>query len=188
LDTLRAREGRIKRYPKKSIIYHEGEDSHYIYLILQGNVKLIKSNGKHEVITDIIYYDDCFGEVEVITKSHRICTAVARSSCSIKIITYDDFLYNLVSRNIISKFHNIVNHLSNMGLHDTYGKLAYILNTRKDENGIIHDRFTQQDLSDLIGSSREGVCLILRELVIGEFISYDENKQIVIRRKLPEKW
>ncbi len=188
LDLLRSRQGTLRRFPKNSIIYHEDSESYDIYFIFHGCVKLIKENNKKAIITSLLYPNDYFGEIEVITKEPRIHTAIARKACSIKIIQYNDELYDLLSKSIISNFHNVVNHLSSMGLRDTYGRLAYLFNTRKNSDGILEDYFTQQDLADLIGCSREGVCLILKELVEGEFISYDENKHIKIRRELPEKW
>jgi CRP/FNR family cyclic AMP-dependent transcriptional regulator len=48
-------------------------------------------------------------------------------------------------------------------------------------------RPTQQDIANRIGASREMVSRILTDLARGGYIQV-EDKQIVIRRKIPSHW
>ena len=47
---------------------------------------------------------------------------------------------------------------------------------------------TQQDLADRVGSSREMVNRIMKELTVGGYVSVNDEKQIVIHKKLPSAW
>jgi CRP/FNR family cyclic AMP-dependent transcriptional regulator len=51
----------------------------------------------------------------------------------------------------------------------------------------IDEKLTQQEIADRVGSSREMVARILKDLTIGEYIDV-EGRHIVIKRKLPESY
>jgi len=59
----------------------------------------------------------------------------------------------------------------------------------EEENGqlAVKEKLTQQDIADRVGSSREMVSRILKDLKAGGYISI-ENKQITIKEKLPHNW
>ena len=52
---------------------------------------------------------------------------------------------------------------------------------------LITGRLTQQDLAQMVGSSREMVSRIFTELKKGGYIEI-ENKRIIINKKLPARW
>ena len=79
--------------------------------------------------------------------------------------------------------------LGNIALLDVYGRIAKLLvESAKDENGLlITEEFTQQDIANRIGASREMVNRVINTLKTGEYISY-QGKKIVILRNLPARW
>ena len=76
-----------------------------------------------------------------------------------------------------------------LALLDTYGRLARLLvDSSREENGrLITEDLTQQDIANRIGSSREMVNRILKDLRQGEYISM-EGKRFVIQKNLPARW
>jgi CRP-like cAMP-binding protein len=52
---------------------------------------------------------------------------------------------------------------------------------------MISQPLTQQAIADRVGSSREMIARILKELVFGGYIRL-ENKRIIIVQKLPERF
>ncbi|WP_399361178.1 helix-turn-helix domain-containing protein [Thiohalobacter thiocyanaticus] len=46
---------------------------------------------------------------------------------------------------------------------------------------------TQQDIADQVGSSREMVSRILKDLRAGNYISMD-GKRFVINKRIPDRW
>jgi CRP/FNR family cyclic AMP-dependent transcriptional regulator len=77
-----------------------------------------------------------------------------------------------------------------LALLDVFGPLARTLDelaVERDGQRVIEPRPTQQDIANRIGASREMVSRILTDLARGGYIQV-EDKQIVIRRKIPSHW
>jgi CRP/FNR family cyclic AMP-dependent transcriptional regulator len=58
------------------------------------------------------------------------------------------------------------------------------LSDEADGGRVVRLRLTQQDIADRVGSSREMVNRVLRDLVTGGYVSVDDG-HYVIHRKLP---
>jgi CRP/FNR family cyclic AMP-dependent transcriptional regulator len=52
---------------------------------------------------------------------------------------------------------------------------------------VVEERFTQQGIADRVGSSREMVSRIFKELTVGKYIVL-EPKRILILKKPPAAW
>ena len=95
----------------------------------------------------------------------------------------------MFARNIIQMLAKKVNALTEdvscFALFDVYHRLARVLEQHADSG--ITDRLTQQEIADRVGSSREMVSRILKDLRTGGYISI-ENKQICINKPLPKAW
>ena len=59
--------------------------------------------------------------------------------------------------------------------------------SKKDGFWVVEQRLTHQDIADRVGSSREMVSKILKDLRIGEYIEID-RKRIVLLKPLPDRW
>jgi CRP/FNR family transcriptional regulator, cyclic AMP receptor protein len=53
---------------------------------------------------------------------------------------------------------------------------------------VVRRRLTQQDIADRVGSSREMVNRVMKELTRGGYVAVDEAHHLVIRRTLPPAW
>jgi CRP/FNR family cyclic AMP-dependent transcriptional regulator len=80
-------------------------------------------------------------------------------------------------------------HAKNLALMDVYGRIARVLlNEAKEEGGkSITPVLTQKDIADRVGSSREMVCRILKDLRAGDYITQD-GKRIIINKTIPMHW
>ena len=79
--------------------------------------------------------------------------------------------------------------MRSLALMDVYGRIAHtLLEMAVEENGvkIIKEKLTHQDIARLVGSSREMVSRIMKDLVNGGYIT-TKDKQIIYRR-LPPAW
>ena len=73
---------------------------------------------------------------------------------------------------------------------DIYGRVSKLLiDLAVDEGGalVISEKLTQQDMANRVGSSRETINRILRDLAIGGYIKV-EGKKITINKALPAHW
>lgn len=83
-----------------TIIYSPDDESNYLYLIVQGEVK-IKYSKQKQLINKYLY--DFFGETEIRTSTKRISSSVAITDCILYLISFDE-LHALCSGNLtISK-------------------------------------------------------------------------------------
>ena len=57
----------------------------------------------------------------------------------------------------------------------------------KDDKLVIQEKLTHQDIANMVGSSREMVSRVMKELTVGEYITVTK-KIIQINKKLPYNW
>ena len=73
---------------------------------------------------------------------------------------------------------------------DVYGRIRTLLESlavERDGVLMIEQPMTQQDIGNRIASSREMVSRVFKELKSGGYIE-EQDKRIVIRKKLPLNW
>lgn len=187
----------IKTYPKNTIILSEGDEASSLYVTISGSAKVFLSNddGK-EIILNTLYEGDHFGELAILDGSPRSASVITSEKSKMGIISKSDFKIMLANHPSIA-LHLIVHltkqvrllsdNIKTLALLDVYGRLAKtLLDLASDKNGhlIIENRPTQQELANRIGSSREMVSKIMKDLSIGGYITI-ESRNISINEKLP---
>ncbi|HEC29493.1 MAG TPA: Crp/Fnr family transcriptional regulator [Gammaproteobacteria bacterium] len=189
-----------KTFPKNSIIINEGDDTNSMYVILSGKIKVFLSNedGK-EVILTMMGPGEYFGELAILDQAPRSASIMTMEPCKFSIISKNDFDKSLVdhpeiARTVITELTRMVRRLTdnirNLALMDVYGRVAKtLLDMAEDEDGVkvINQKLTHQDIARMIGSSREMVSRIMKDLQKGGYIT-PGNKCIVINEKLPPGW
>ena len=80
--------------------------------------------------------------------------------------------------------------VKSLALQDVYGRIARMLIEMSEPAGderVVPLKLTQQDIADRVGSSREMVNRVMKELTAGGYVVLREGR-IVVRRKLPSAW
>ena len=81
--------------------------------------------------------------------------------------------------------------MKSLALQDVYGRVVRVLTDMSEADGtqrVVRQKLTQQDIADRVGSSREMVNRIMKELTVGGYVSVRDDKQLVICKKLPAAW
>jgi len=189
-----------KSYPKNTIIMNEGDDTTSMFMIFSGKVKAFLSNedGK-EVILNIMGPGDYFGELALLDPAPRSASIMTLEPCKFSIINKHDFDQTLethpdMSKTLIRELTRHVRRLTenvrNLALMDVYGRVARTLLDQAEVEGeikVINQKLTHQDIARMIGSSREMVSRIMKDLQTGGYITC-ESKRILINDKLPSRW
>ncbi len=189
-----------KSFPKNAIIINEGDDTNSLYIIHSGKVKAFLSNedGK-EVILRIMKPSDYFGELSILDNAPRSASIMTMEPCKFSIISKDAFdkildAHPEMARKLVAELTRMIRSLTdsvrNLALMDVYGRVARtLLDMADDIDGsmVINQKLTHQDIARMIGSSREMVSRIMKDLQKGGYIS-PESKRIVINEKLPPGW
>lgn len=191
----------LRSYPKNTVIINENDHADSLYIIESGRVKVYCSdkNGK-EFIMNTLAQEDHFGELALLDDDKRSASVRTMEKSNFCIIYKEDFnrileqqpnIAKTLIRNLTRRVRKLTRDVKALALQDVYGRVTNVLTTlaqpREDETSIIPEKLTQQDIADRVGASREMVARILKDLTIGEYISF-EGRNIIINGKLPENY
>lgn len=186
-----------KLVPRNTILFSKGDETDSLYVIKSGTVKalIIDEEGK-EMILSIHHPGEYFGEMSMIDKEPRSATLITKEPTELLIIHRKDFMkvfnsnpdmvYDLF-KILLKRLRRATDKVENFAFKDVYGRVANLLNQLAkpmDDEQVIEDKLTHNEIANMIGSSREMVSKILKELTDGGYISTDK-KQITIHKKLP---
>lgn len=189
----------IRTYKKNTVIVNKGEEASSLYIIIEGNLDAyIDDDQGKELILSRMEPGESFGELSLLSSSSRSASVITTTPCKLAIISKKVFMdclakepsisFNII-QSLIEKVYTLTENASNLALLDVYGRIVQVLNKNSTEkNGkLTTDRLTHQDIANMIGSSREMVSKILKDLKQGGYINFD-GKSIIIERSLPSHW
>jgi CRP/FNR family cyclic AMP-dependent transcriptional regulator len=186
--------GQERSVAKNSIVINEGDDTDCLYVVVKGKAHALRSDesGRQFIVNRFGLFD-YFGEMSFFDRNTRCATVVTREKCTLMILprkTFFDFaarhpeIYGNLIRALLEKLRKATQQIEELAFVDVYGRLARFLIENQNPDGVIEEKLTQQELADMVGSSRETVNRIFNELVVGGFIT-KEKGQINIKKKLP---
>ncbi|MFL0804060.1 MAG: cyclic nucleotide-binding domain-containing protein [Agarilytica sp.] len=188
----------LRRYPKNTILFIEGDESTHLYVIKEGKVSVsVAGEDGREVVLNHMSEGEYFGELALLDGKPRSATvrtitqceviAVSRSSFQDLLKTSPEFVIQ-VTAELTSRVRKLTESVKDLALLDVYGRVSNVLEKLSDENGRIDNpKVTHQDIANMVGSSREMVSRIMKQLIIGEYISQC-TQFIEIKKPLPKGW
>jgi CRP/FNR family transcriptional regulator, cyclic AMP receptor protein len=192
--------GGVKSFPANAVLVNEDDDSDSIFIVLKGKVKVYGAgaNGR-EVVYTTLGPGEYFGEMtldggprsaSVMTLEPVTCVVVTGANVRDFLGTHPDFALHLV-RKLIALVRRSTDTVKRLALDDVYTRISKLLYEMAQEDAagrlVVTDRLTQQDIADRVGSSREMVSRIFKQLTIGGYVA-TEGKRIVLLKKLPARW
>ncbi|MES2890325.1 MAG: Crp/Fnr family transcriptional regulator [Pseudomonadota bacterium] len=194
------REARQRTYAKGAIVINEGDAAHGLFIVCSGLLKACLNDEQgRELILSTHGPGDHFGELALLDDAPRSANVAALEATELLIITkaafhsvlqsHPDCMWAIV-RSLVARVRELTENVRALALVDVFGRLARLLTTlAADEAGqqVIRPRPTQQDIASRIGASREMVSRILKDLVLGGYLSLDADC-IRIHRKFPHRW
>lgn len=186
-----------KTIPKNAVVFSEGDCTNCLYVILEGSAYAIRNdNSGRQLIVNRFGPNECFGEMGFLDGAPRCATVVTKVLCEVLIIPrtvfvqfsekYPTILWSVVGA-LLEKLRKATQQLEALAFTDVYTRLTAFLNENRGEDGILDERFTQQELADIVGASRETVCRIFNELTEKGLLCKKGNR-IVIQKELPDKF
>ena len=190
-----------KVYPPRTIIISEGDVGDTLYVIRDGHGKVFSSNGAGKEIVLATYGPgDTLGEpsldggvrsASVMTLEKTTCLIV-KVDVVLDLIAREPQLALLVIRNLIRLVRSSSENVKSLALEDVYGRVVRLLMKNAEPlaagGWIVQERLTQQNIADRVGSSREMISRIFKELEQGGYLSVGSDKHIAILRKPPPGW
>ncbi len=191
--------GGVRHYARQTIIITEGDVSDHLYIILSGRVKVFTGNeaGK-ELVIAIHGPGEYIGELaldggprsaSVMTLEPSTFSVVTGANLRDFLVIHPDFALNLVHK-LIWRVRQATAGMKSLGLDDVYGRILRLLQEQSDSVGdhrVVREPMTHRDIAERVGSSREMVSRIFKDLTIGGYIAV-ESGRIKILRKPPPAW
>ena len=183
--------------PKDTVVFFENEEGDSFFCIVDGRIKVtILGDDGREVILSVLGRGDFFGEMALLDNEPRSATAIAVEDTELLSLHRNDFQSVLAdNRSIMSALIKILtarlrraNHqISTLALLDVYGRVArVIVDTARDEGKRLKDgriafrRATHQEIANRIGTTRETVTRMLKDLERQGLIHID-GKEVVVQ-------
>lgn len=198
LRELAAR-GRVQSYRKDVVIIQEGDYGDTLHIILSGRVKVFATgDNDREVVIDTHGPGEFIGEMSldggprsasVITLEPMVCSVVTRVTLRDHIAQHPDFAFDLLAK-VIRRARRATMNVKNLALLDVYGRVARLLTdlaVERDGQRVVPERLTHQDIADRVGSSREMISRLFKDLVTGGYLEV-QDRLITIRKPLPPAW
>ncbi|KAF0117066.1 MAG: Crp/Fnr family transcriptional regulator [Rhodospirillaceae bacterium] len=85
-------------YGAGELVFREGEQGLVVYVILTGEVELIKDTLRGPVTLAILGKGDIFGEMGALTRAPRSASARARTELSVEVVPRSEFLQQIETK------------------------------------------------------------------------------------------
>lgn len=194
-----AARGGVKRYPAQAVLINEGDSADTLFIILSGRVKVYAANeaGKEVILTTLgageyvgeLALDGGVRSASVMTLEPTTCAVVAGANLRDFIVAHPDFAQHLIL-NLIRRVRRLTDSVKSLALEDVYSRIVGLLQAMSEPDGahrVIRQKLTQQDIAEHVGSSREMVSRVFKELTTGGYVQVDAGR-ITILKTPPAAW
>lgn len=187
----------IQSFKKRQVIFHEGDNPQWFYILLKGKVKISKTSvDGREIVLEIIDAPDFFGALAVIKNFPYPATAIAIEDCEVGKIGRDIFLQvfnkypdlnNQILHHITMRLRAGIESLKNVALEDVLSRIVYqILKLatkygKKVSEGVLIDlKLTKQEIAEMAGTTTETAIRIMGRLKKEGYI-IEQNRKIIVK-------
>jgi len=198
-DELRQIRGKIviKSFKKNRVILHEENTNEFMYIILDGEAKVVQTTDEgKKIIMTVHRSGEFFGELSLIDGKTAPATILTTKDSVIAIISKNVFYSLLLSQNKVLE--NLL-HILSSRLRESWKKI-HLLNfnnasqrikmlllmlsedygKKTAEGTTLHIKLIHQDIADMTGLTRETVTRVLDKWKKGGEIKILRNKSILL--------
>jgi CRP/FNR family cyclic AMP-dependent transcriptional regulator len=188
----------VKTYPKNVYLFSEGDPSDSFYVVEKGKVNVgINDEEGREVILSVLGPGEYFGEMALLDGEPRCAYVRTKERPKLLIISKREFekllnanpgiMLNLL-KGLQKRLREANKRIESLALMDVYGRVARLLTqiagTPREEEVVITDKMTHQEIANMVGASREMVSRVLKDMTNEGYISIHQ-KRITLHKKLP---
>jgi CRP/FNR family transcriptional regulator, cyclic AMP receptor protein len=169
-----------RKFPRDAVIYEDGSIGDYMYIISEGQVKVTKmSEDGREKILEILGPGDFHGDMALLDRAPRSASAKTTTPCVLLALSRADFLGLLkqnhevtleVIRVLTRRLRETDEQIKGLLFERVEGRARRLLaRLAKEpvpgrEDRMATTPITHQQLADLVGTSRETITRVVKEL------------------------
>jgi len=188
--------GTRRHYARRTRFIAEGDEGNAIYVVLSGRVKVFTcdADGKEFLfgtygpgaILGEMALDGQPRSASVEALDDVVCAMVPIGALRERIGADPAFTLELI-RTLIQRSRNTTTFSRRLALDSAYQRLKALLEELAGPAGCIAEPLTQQAIGERIGTSRDMVSKLFKDLVKGEYLRV-EQRRVTLLRPLPDKW
>lgn len=195
LEALAAR-GNSRAFRAQTILLNEGDAGGSLYIVLGGKLRVFASSAEgRDVVLSEHGPGEYVGELSLdgSKRSASVKTIEASTCCVVQAAQLPEFLaeHPEFALHLTQKLTRMVRRLTeqvkSLALQDVYGRMVRLLTELSDQVGaerVVREKLTQQDIADRVGSSREMVNRVMKDLTTGGYVTLRDGRHVILR-KLP---
>lgn len=194
----------LKQFKKNEIILYEEDTNEFMYVILLGKVKVVRTteDGK-EIILAIHKSGSFFGEMSLIDGKTFPASVIAIENVQIALLAKKDFfsivfLHNKVTGNLLkilcTRLRRCWDTIQLLNFNNASNRTKMLLLMLTEEHGektpegtILNIRLTHQNISDMTGLTRESVTRVIDKLQKQKEIIVLKNRFICLTHRFMRK-
>jgi CRP/FNR family cyclic AMP-dependent transcriptional regulator len=192
----------IKNYSPKTTLIHIGDDNKKLFFIIKGSVIVgtVDQDDGRELIYAYLHQGQFIGEIGLFNATEsRIVHIKTRCDCQVAEIAYDRFkqlltselktdafdILFMIGQQLSDRLIMTSRNFRDLAFMDVEGRIARtLLDLSKEPDAKIHQkgmqiRITRQELSQIVGCSREVAGRVLKELALKNLIIV-QGKTIIV--------
>lgn len=189
--------GNTRPFRANTILISEGDAGETLYIVLSGRLRAYASSEEgRDVVLGEHGPGEYVGELSLDgrPRSASVKTLEASSCCVVAgaelrgfLAEHPDFALHL-SQKLTRMVRRLTEQVKSLALQDVYGRMVRVLMELSDpgegSERVVREKLTQQDIADRVGSSREMVNRVMKDLSAGGYVALRDGRY-VIQRKLP---
>ena len=181
-----------RRFPKNATIVEEGLTGDYMYVIREGRVKVTKaSDDGREKILDILEAGSFFGDMSLFDRAPRSASVKTLQPCRLMALSRRDVLAVLqrspdfamaIIQVLIQRLRETDEQASAMSFQGVKARAQGLLERVAEEQADgrrLTPSLTHQQIADMIGSSRETVTRVVKQLKQDAWLGQEGKRYIV---------
>lgn len=190
-----------KKFAKNCVIINEGDPAGPLFIILSGKVRvyLVSESGKSVTLSiqkigsyfgELSLLDDQPRSASIITLEPTLCAMIQKQAFVDWLAAHTEEAALGVMRGLTRRIRCLTDNVRGLALFDVYTRLARALHESavvQDDQLIILEKISHQELANQVGSSREMVSKIMKDLSTGGYLE-KSGKTIRIIKPLPMRW
>lgn len=189
-------QGHQAHFSAGQIIIQEGATDVRLYVLLRGLVRVLgQGEAGKELILDTLGPGQMFGEMAldggarsatVLAVEDSLCACIPNAVVHAYMRAHPDFALQMLML-VIARARKATQKAKDMALSDVYARLSKTLTLLAGPTQTISPKVTQSTLAHMVGSSREMVSKLMKDLEKGGYVQ-SHTDRLVLCKRLPPRW
>ena len=184
-----------QRFKRGELIVEQGKKSGALFVILSGRARVTVTDKRaKEVILAILGPGDCIGEMSLIDCQSHSASVRTDIQTDVLVLSHTEFVRCLadnqsiafwIMKGLVQRLRKSSDMVSSLALMDVYGRVAKVLvdaaQPLGQDNLVICEKMTRQDIAKMVGASREMVSRVMRDFEDQGFVRVNDNGHLVLQ-------